>query len=74
VLHCTTNPCDSHTLGLVIADPEKLAGFTPRHPRRQRAIAVTTIQTGSSPVSAATSGTSPRLCAARCDAELPSNP
>ncbi len=77
VLHAKalhSNLYDGHTLGLVIADLEKLAGLPSAASTATRAIAVTTIGAESRSVSAASSGMPPRPLAARCDAELPSSP
>lgn len=41
------NPYDGYTLGTIVADLEKLAGMTVRRVHGNKAIAVTTIPTGS---------------------------
>lgn len=68
------NPYDGHTLGPIIADLEKLTGLPSGASTATRAIAVTTIRTGSRSGSPARSGVSPRPFAARCDVVLPSSP
>src|ERR1700729_641871 len=70
VLHAEAhhgNPFDGHTLGPVIADLEKLTGVAVRRFTATRAIAATTIPTGSRSGSAARSAASPRPSVARCD-------
>src|SRR5262245_17774416 len=62
----------AHTLGPVIADLEKLTGVMARHNHGTRAIAATTIRTGSRSGSPAKSSVSPGPSAARCAAELQS--
>ena len=77
VLHAKAlhgNPYDGHTLGPVIADLEKLTGVVSAASTATRAIAATTIPTGSGSGLAARSAASQKSFAARCDAELPSSP
>ena len=68
------NPYDGHTLGPVITDLEKLTGVAVRQSTATRAIAATTIPTGSGSGLAARSAASQKSFAARCDAEPPSSP
>lgn len=72
--HWTTNPYDGYTIGLVIANLEKLALVTVRGIHSDKRYRGHNCPTGSRSLSAARSGIPPRPFAARCDAELPWNP
>ena len=76
VLHAKAlhgKPFDGHTLGPVIADLEKLTGVESAASTSTRAIAATTIPTGSGSGSAARCAGSPKPSAARCGAAPPSS-
>ena len=76
VLHAKAlhgNPYKGHTLGPVITDLEKLTGVAARRIHATRAIAATTIPTGSRSGSAARFAVPPKLSAARCGVAPPSS-
>jgi len=72
--HWTTNPCDGYTIGLVIANLEKLARVTVRGIHSDKGYRGHNCPDRFKVFISGRSGIPPRPFAARCDADLPWSP